>query len=151
MTRYLLDTNIVSNVTRPQPSPSLVGWMADRRDADLFISTLSLAEIRRGILQKTAGRKRRELEIWYEGKEGPKSLFRGRVLAFDEAAADAWAQLMADGHRRGAPRSAIDMIIGAIAQANDCVVVTDNDRHFAGAVACFNPMRPAVNAEPGSP
>ncbi len=145
MTRYLLDTNIVSNITKPQPSQPLVDWMAEQRDADLYISTLSLAEIRRGILQKSAGRKRRALEAWYSGGAGPKSLFRGRVLAFDEAAAEAWAEIMAEGHRRGAPRSAIEMIVGAIARANDCVVVTDNERHFTGAVACFNPMRPAAS------
>lgn len=143
MTRYLLDTNIISNVVKPEPSPALLDWMADQRDADLYISTFSLAEIRRGILQKPEGRKRRELEAWYEGDLGPPALFRTRVLAFDEAAAEAWAQLMAEGHRQGTPRSALDMIIAAIGQANVCVVVTDNDRHFAGAVEIFNPMRPA--------
>jgi predicted nucleic acid-binding protein len=141
MTRYLLDTNVISNIVKPEPSPALLDWMADRRDADLYISTFSLAEIRRGILQKPEGRKRRELEAWYAGDLGPRALFRTRILAFDEAAAEAWAQLMAEGHRRGSPRSAIDMIIGAIGQANACVVVTDNERHFEGAVDYFNPMR----------
>lgn len=141
MTRYLLDTNIISYVVKPEPSPALLDWMADQRDADLYISTFSLAEIRRGILQKPEGRKRRELEAWYAGELGPKALFGTRVLAFDEAAAEAWAQLMAEGHRQGAPRSALDMIIAAIGQANACVVVTDNERHFAGAMEVFNPMR----------
>ena len=143
MTRYLLDTNIVSNATKPQPSAALIDWMSNQRDTDLFISTLSLAEIRRGILQKPAGRKRRDLEAWYDGPEGPKALFLGRVLSFDEAAAEAWARIMAKAHRLGDPRSAIDMIVAAVAEANACVVVTDNDRHFTGAVACFNPMRPS--------
>lgn len=141
MTRYLLDTNIISNVVRPAPSPGLLNWMADQRDVDLYISTFSLAEIRRGILQKPDGRKRRELEAWYAGPLGPKALFQNRVLAFDQAAAEAWAELMAEGHRQGAPRSAIDMIIAAVAQANGCVVATANDRHFVGAVDCFNPTR----------
>ena len=143
MTRYLLDTNIISNVVKLEPSPALLDWMADQRDADLHISTFSLAEIRRGILQKPEGRKRRELEAWYAGEQGPKALFGTRVLAFDEAAAEAWARLMAEGHRQGAPRSALDMIIGAIGLANGCVVVTDNERHFAGVVEIFNPMRPS--------
>ncbi|TCS12072.1 type II toxin-antitoxin system VapC family toxin [Caulobacter sp. BK020] len=142
MTRYLLDTNIISNIVKPEPSAALMDWMADQRDADLYISTFSLAEIRRGILQKPEGRKRRELEAWYLGDLGPKALFGTRVLPFDEAAAETWAQLMAEGHRQGSPRSALDMIIGAVAQANACVVVTDNERHFVGAVEVFNPMRP---------
>jgi hypothetical protein len=141
VTRFLLDTNIISNVVKPRPLQDLMTWMGVQRDEDLFISTLSLAEIRRGILQKTAGRKRRELETWYAGAEGPRSLFRGRILAFDEPAADAWAAIMAEGTRRGAPRSALDMVIAAIAQANDCTVVTDNERHFDGIVPLLNPLR----------
>lgn len=141
MTRYLLDTNIISNVTKPTPSEMLVSWMAAQRDADLHISTLSLAEIRRGILKRPEGRKRDALQAWYKGAEGPPSLFRGRILAFDEAAAEAWAKIMADGARRGAPRSAMDMIVAAIAEANECTVVTDNERHFVGAVRLCNPIR----------
>jgi len=56
-------------------------------DDDLFISALSLAEIRGSVLEKSAGRKRRQLEEWFHGPEGPQALFRGRVLAFDENAA----------------------------------------------------------------
>ena len=49
MTRYLLDTNIISNITKPIPSESLLGWMAEQLDEDLFISALTIAEIRRGV------------------------------------------------------------------------------------------------------
>ena len=63
MTRYLLDTNVISNAVKPRPSPSLVAWMSAQRDEDPFISALTAAEIRRGILEKPRGRKRaREFE-----------------------------------------------------------------------------------------
>ena len=62
MTRYLLDTNIISNVTKPVPSAVLMTWMADQADQDLFISSLTVAEIRRGLLEQHDGRKRRQLE-----------------------------------------------------------------------------------------
>jgi predicted nucleic acid-binding protein len=140
MTRYLLDTNIISNATKPAPSELLLGWMAEQVDEDLFISSLSLAEIRRGVLEKPAGKKRRELEDWFAGPEGPQALFRGRVLAFDEKAALVWARLMSDGTSAGRPRSALDMLVAAIAEANDCVVVTDNEKHFPG-VKLLNPLR----------
>ena len=58
MTRYLLDTNIISNVVKPQPSESLLAWWAAQRDEDLFIASLTVAEIRRGILEKPRGKKR---------------------------------------------------------------------------------------------
>jgi toxin FitB len=67
-------------------------------------------------------------------------LFAGRVLPFDERAGILWARLMADGKTEGRPRSALDMIIAAVAEANDCVVVTDNEQDFAG-IETLNPLR----------
>jgi toxin FitB len=142
VSRCLLDTNIISNVTRPVPSEALVAWMAEQADEDLFISSLTVAEIRRGILEKPAGKKRRELERWFSGPEGPPALFAGRVLPFDEKAALAWARLMAGGRAAGRPRNPLDMIVAAVAEVNDCVVVTDNERDFAG-VKTVNPLRVA--------
>lgn len=140
MTRYLLDTNIISNIVKPQPSIALLAWWAAQRDEDLFIASLTVAEIRRGILEKPRGGRRDRLEAWFSGPEGPQALFAGRVLAFDDKAALIWARLMADGRTAGRPRSGLDMIIAATAGANDCVVVTDNERDFAG-VQIVNPMR----------
>ncbi len=140
MTHYLLDTNIISKATKPAPSPTLIAWMAEQVDDDLFISALTVAEIRRGLLEKPAGKKRSLLEAWFTGPSGPQALFSGRVLPFDEQAALIWARLMAEGTAKGRPRSALDMIIAATAEANDCVVVTDNEKDFSG-LKFFNPLR----------
>ena len=140
MSRSLLDTNIISNVSKPVPSEALVAWMAKQADDDLFISSLTVAEIRRGILEKPAGKKRREWERWFTGPDGPQSLFAGRVLPFDEKAGLVWARLMADGRAKGRPRSPLDMIIAAVAEANNCLVVTENERDFAG-LKIVNPLR----------
>jgi toxin FitB len=140
VSRSLLDTNIISNVTKPVPSEALVAWMAKQADDDLFISSLTVAEIRRGILEKPAGKKRRELERWFTGPDGPQSLFAGRVLPFDEKAGLVWARLMADGKAKGRPRNPLDMIIAAVAEANNCLVVTENERDFAG-LKIVNPLR----------
>ncbi len=140
MTRYLLDTNVISNVVKPNPSPTLLAWMAEQNDIDLFISALTVAEIQRGLLEKPKGKKRAALEVWFTGPEGPQALFAGRVLPFDEKAALVWARLMAEGTSKGWPRSALDMIIAAIAEANGCVVVTDNEKHFNG-LKFINPLR----------
>ena len=140
MSRYLLDTNIISNAIKPTPSGALVAWMADQPDQDLYISSLTVAEIHRGILEKPAGKKRAELERWFSGPEGPSALFAGRVLPFDESAALIWGRLMAQGKSQGRPRSPFDMIVAAIAEANNCIVVSDNERHFAG-LKIVNPLR----------
>ncbi len=143
MTRYLLDTNIISNITKPQPSPALVAWLGAQRDDDLYIAALTVAEIRRGILELPEGRKRTALDTWFAGPEGPQALFAGRILPFDERAALLWAKLMADAKSTRRPRSALDMVIASIAGANDCVVVTGNERDFAG-LEILNPMPNAV-------
>ena len=142
MSGYLLDTNIISNITKPVPSESLLGWMAEQVDENLFITSLTIAEIWRGVLEKPAGRKRDQLETWFAGPEGPSVLFAGRILPFDEKAGLVWARLMAEGTAAGRPRSALDTIIAAVAEANDCVVVTDNEKDFAG-IEVINPLRVA--------
>ena len=140
MTRYLLDTNIISNIVKPQPSESLLAWMAAQRDEYLFIASLTVAEIRRGILEKPRGRKRNALDAWFHGPEGPQALFAGRTLAFDDKAGLIWARLMAEGKAAGRPRSGLDMIIAAVAGANECIVATDNEKDFAG-LQIVNPVR----------
>jgi len=140
VTRYLLDTNIISNVTKPVPSEALVAWMSEQPDENLFISSFTIAEIRRGVLEKPPGKKREQLERWFAGPEGPQALFARRVLPFDEKAGLIWARLMAEGTIAGRPRNALDMIIAAVAEANDCIVVTDNEKDFAG-LRVVNPLR----------
>ena len=139
--RYLLDTNIISDIIKPSPSESLMAWMAEQNDDDLFISSSTVAQIRRGVLEKPAGKRRDQLEAWFFSPEGPQALFAGRVLPFDEAAALIWARLMADGKVNGKPRSALDTIIAAVAEANGCIVVTSNEKDFAG-VQALNPLKP---------
>lgn len=92
------------------------------------------------MFEAPAGKRRDRLEAWFSGPDGPQVLFSGRVLPFDEAAALVWARLMAAGRAAGRPRSALDAIVAAVAQANDCIVVTDHEKDFAD-VAFINPLR----------
>lgn len=140
MTRYLLDTNILSNVVKPEPSQALLAWLGAQKDDDLFIASLTLAEVQRGIVEKPADRKRNALDAWFSGPEGPRALFAGRILSFDERAGLHWARLMADGKTSGRPRSALDRIITSVAAVNGCVVVTGNEKDFAG-IAFVNRLR----------
>lgn len=143
MTRYLLDTNIISSIVKPRPSDALLAWMGAQPDENLYIASLTVAEIRRGILEKPRGKKRDALDAWFSGSEGPQALFAGRILSFDDKAGLVWAGLMAESKNAGRPRSALDMIIAAIADANGCVVATDNEKDFAG-LQTVNPLRGTV-------
>jgi hypothetical protein len=145
--RYLLDTTIISHIAKPAPSAALIGWLSEQHDEDLYICALTVAEIRRGILDLRVSRRREQLESWFNGPQGPQALFAGRVLPFDERAGVVWARLMAEGKSKGRPRSGLDAIVAAIADANQCVVVTDNERDFEG-VEVLNPLRPPAAREP---
>lgn len=143
MTRYLLDTNIVSDALKPRPAPAVTHWVENQPSDDLFIAALTVAELWRGIVQRAPGRRRHQLADWFEGPAGPQALFQERILPFDLPAAMQWARIMAEGTLAGQPRSGLDMIIAATALANDCVVVTGNERHFNGVVELLNPLRAA--------
>lgn len=140
MSRYLLDTNIISNPTKPMPSPTLITWLADQDVRDFFVASLTVAEIWRGVQQTPASKRRTELERWFAGPNGPQAVFSGRVFPFDEKAGLIWGRLMAEGTKAGHPRSGLDMILAAIAEANGCILVTDNEKHFSG-LKYINPMR----------
>jgi toxin FitB len=130
VTRYLLDTNILSNLTKPELSQPLLDWISEQDDEKLFVASMTIAEIRRGILEKPAGKKRAAQEAWLVGSDGLLAQFAGRVLPFDEKAGMIWANLLAEGKAAGRTRGAVDMIIAAVAAANDCVIVTDNEKNL---------------------
>lgn len=136
---FLLDTNIVSDAIKPRPNDALARWIMDQIDHELFLSAVSVGEIRRGVLELPAGRKRTSLEQWYAGPRGPLGMFGARILAFDARTAECWADLTAEGRRTGRPRSPIDMMIAATAIVNGLTVVTLNERDFNGVVAHLNP------------
>lgn len=140
MTRYLLDTNIISNTIKPEPSPELARWLQGQIDDDLFIAASTIAEIQRGILIMPVGRKRDDLETWFLGAQGPLAYFAGRILPFGENAALIWAKLMADGRAAGRQRDPMDMLIASVAIANECVIVTHNEADFWD-LDIINPLR----------
>ena len=147
--RFLLDTNILSEAVKPRPSTALLAWLGAQPDEALHISALTVAEIRRGILEKAPGR-RRELDAWFTGPDGPQALFAGRVLPFDGRAGLEWARLMAEGTAAGRPRSGMDMIVAATAVTRGLIVATANERHFRDTgVAWFNPQSGAGQSPVG--
>jgi predicted nucleic acid-binding protein len=139
LSRYLLDTNIICNPLNPQPSATLIAWLESQADEDLCTCTLNLAEIWSGILELPEGKRRREMETGFRGPRGPQAFFEDRMLAFDGSAALVWGRLMSEGVKAGRPRSPVAMIVAAVAEANGCILVTDNEKHFAG-LRFINPL-----------
>jgi predicted nucleic acid-binding protein len=125
----------------PIVSFSFLRWLGSRLDDALHISTLTVVEFRRGMLETEPSRFRREFETCFADPEGPQGLFGGRVLAFNEWVALEWARLVADGTTACRSRCAIDMIIAAVAVAHGLPVATANEKHFRDTgIPWINPL-----------
>ncbi|WP_202616208.1 PIN domain-containing protein [Actinomyces sp. 432] len=97
----ILDTNVISEPLRSAPEPAVVEWLDRQPQESLFVTALTLAELRRGVLALSEGRRRDTLQ--YRLEETLLPFFSDRVLPFDDAAASAWAQLQARAAAKGRP------------------------------------------------
>lgn len=134
----LLDTNVISEPLKARPDPRVVAWIDAQLVETLYIATISLAELRYGIAVHPDGQKKAAVLENLEQLMLP--LFRGRVLAFDEAAAAAYAQLRAAAARQGKAIGDSDGYIAATARANGLAVATRDTAPFlAAGVKVINP------------
>ncbi len=122
---YLLDTNIVSETVRRNPNKAVIAWLDQIPGEALFVSVLTLGEIRRGIEALSEKRRREKLRLWLE-HELP-AWFEGRVLAVDLSVADRWGRLLAEV---GRPVPTIDSLLAATALHHELRLVTRNAGDF---------------------
>lgn len=132
---YLIDTNVLSELRRKQPDARVVSWMQARPRPALFLSVLTLGEIRKGIERIEDSAHKQSLLDWLE-VELPH-YFVGRLIGIDAHIADRWGRLMA---RAGRPLPAIDGLLAATALQHDLTLVTRNTKDFTGLdVGLINP------------
>ena len=123
---YLIDTNVLSELRRQNPDPGVSAWFANRPASSLYLSVLTLGELRKGIEGVTDAERRMALTDWLE--TDLPGFFAGRILAVDAQVADRWGRLVAAA---GRPLSAIDSLLGATAAQHGLSMVTRNGRDFA--------------------
>jgi predicted nucleic acid-binding protein len=136
--RLLLDTNVLSEVTRPAPDARVLDWLEGLDEDRSFISVVSIAEIRRGVALMDEGRKREALAEWL-ARDLPQR-FDQRVLPVDEPVALAWGDLMGLAKRSGRGLSSMDGLIAATAIAQQLTLATRNTMDFEGfGIELFDP------------
>lgn len=132
---YLLDTNVLSELRRKNPDKGVVEWFANRPASTLFLSVLTLGELRKGIEKIQDPIRSTALTDWLE--TDLPNFFTGRILSIDSEVADTWGRLTAM-HTR--PLPAIDSLLGATAAKHGLSMVTRNARDFEGlGIEVINP------------
>ena len=138
MSGFLLDTNIPSELIRTRPDPHVRNWVYAKEERSLYLSVVTIGELRRGFVILPAGRRRTELERWLENDLLPR--FHGRILPVTHSIADRWGVLDGQGQLQGTPLNTADGMIAATALEHDLTIVTRNVKDFAGlGVVLLNP------------
>jgi len=130
MSGYLLDTNCISELVRPVPEPSVAAWIQAADESVLYLSVLTLGEIRKGLAGLPQGRRRTRLETWFAVEL--RARFDGRILGIDEGVADRWGLIAAEAQRNGRTLGVIDGLLAATVLHYNLTLVSRNVRNFAG-------------------
>jgi predicted nucleic acid-binding protein len=140
MSGFLLDTNCISELVRPTPDVRVIEWMEATDEGLLFLSVLTLGEIRKGVAGLAQSKRRTRLESWLEVEL--QTRFSGRIIAIDSAIAERWGTLAWEAKQKGRALAVIDGLIAATALHHDLTVVSRNSRDFAITQArVWNPWR----------
>ena len=135
---FLLDTNVLSELTKPMPDVHVRDWVDAQDDGNLYLSVVSVGELRRGFTVLPPGKRRTQLEQWFEQHLLP--LFAGRILPVTQSIGNRWGVLGGECQLRGTTLNTADGMIAATALEHGLTVVTRNVKDFAGLdVAIFNP------------
>lgn len=138
MTGWLLDTNVVSELRKKRPDSRVKSWSEAQTADSLFLSTVTLAEIRYGIERQSDPKFRGELVTWLDHRLRP--WFAGRILPVDEEVLLEWRRMVARGRQRSITFSQPDLFIAATARVHSLTLCTRNQGDFRETgVPVFNP------------
>ena len=137
----ILDTNVISEIMRPDPARSVLDWLDEQPITELATTTINLAEIRYGLARLRFGRRRTDLETRFDSFVGRG--LASRVFDFDAAAANAYGDLVFAREQIGRPLDGFDGLIAAIARSRALPIATRNGSDFEGCgIEVLDPWRP---------
>jgi predicted nucleic acid-binding protein len=134
---FLIDSNVLSETSRPKPSPKVLDWM-EAQDAELRMSAITIGELIKGIRLMDGGRRRDQIENWFQRIE---IWSRGRVISLDESTMRLWGALYAKYQKAGLKLNLMDSLIAATALEHQLTLVTRNESDFPDEVTVFNPWK----------
>jgi predicted nucleic acid-binding protein len=136
--RFLLDTNVVSEWTKPAPNRGLISWLAEVDEDRTVLSAITIAELRYGIQRLPAGKRRRQLDDWLIADLSLR--FAERILPVDAEVADLFGRLVDRSEKSGRPLGIMDAFIAATAELHQLTLVTRDTSDFVHLLpALINP------------
>ena len=127
---YLVDTNVISELAEPSPQPAVRQWAQETDPDSLFISVITVGELRKGIVLHPDPVRRARLDKWK--REVLTNWFAGRILDITDDIAERWGELSALSQQAGHPLPVLDVLLAATAAEHRLTVVTRNVAHFQG-------------------
>lgn len=135
---YLVDTNVFSELAKPKSDAQVVEWLR-AHESELYVSTITIGEIRRGIEGLAAGKRKTALQSWFTGL---CKRMEGRTLSFNTSTAHVWGQLMGKWDKKGLTVPSLDSQLAATAHRHNLVMVTRNVSDFQMTeIKVFNPFK----------
>jgi len=125
---FLLDTNVLSEPMKERPNSGVVSWLSQANEDEVFVSVVTITELRYGVERLATGKRRERLDGWLRNELIAR--FAGRILPVDLRIADACGGLMARSESMGRPLEARDAFIAATAEVHGLILVTRNTSDF---------------------
>ena len=121
---YLLDTCLISELAKTEPSKKVVDWILSENETNFYISVLTFGELHKGIAKLPESKKKETLRIWVEDEL--RNRFQNRIIGIDIQVSIIWGKILGLAEKKGGPMPAIDSLIAATGLAHDLTVVTRN-------------------------
>ncbi|MFZ2956909.1 MAG: type II toxin-antitoxin system VapC family toxin [Candidatus Ozemobacteraceae bacterium] len=137
--KYLIDTCVVSELVKPHPNKMLLNWMNITPSDRLFLSVITIGEIRKGLTKIPNSKRKDSLTEWLNTLIED---YQDRILPIDLTVAENWGEMLGLAEKMGMPMSSMDSLIAAVARANNLVLVTRNESDFkASNIPIINPWK----------
>jgi len=136
---YLLDTCVISELVKSKPNPVVVNWMSGLSDESLFLCSITIGEIRKGLIKLPKSKKKKKLTDWLNTL---LENYQNRIYSIDVTVAENWGVIQGKAEQNGMPMSSMDSLIAATAYTHNLSLVTRNESDFqASNILIINPWK----------
>lgn len=136
---YLLDTCVMSELVKATPDENVINWINNTPDERLFLSVITIGEIRKGLTKLPDSKKKYRLTNWLNTL---LENYEARIYPVDLAVAESWGTIQGKAENNGTPVASVDGLIAAVAQTHNLIIVTRNEKDFAATnVTIVNPWK----------